>query len=625
MVLLCKSPFNGKTNKIIITALCFLLSISLIRIWFYNIQISDFKARLSDSFHTQAKSSLQYIYTCFLNSSQSFSSFVPSDIKTDIQYAIIIDAGSSGSRAYIYYWSTQAEITNTGVTQISQLVDIHDQPIIMKVSPGLTDYKYSKQAYEDGIKPLLSYVLQHIPGEQIPITPVYILATAGMRLIPTQQQNRILAEIELGIRRDFGFKIKSENVRVISGIDEGVYSWLAINYILKRLDSAHHNESKSTSTVGSLDMGGGSLQIAYEIPIHKTDGKFIQHLNFGINLQYKLYVNTYLNFGANQVRDAHFAYLINTSMSSIHNYSIYNQSTIQVTDPCLHENQHEYRMYAGRTVKILGSGNYNLCRKQLITHLKQDNPCPPSPIHCKMNGMYQAPIDFTNMQFYGFSEFWYTMDDVFNIGGVYYREKYDLSAVEYCSLDWSTIMDWRGKNLYPRADLNRQATQCFKSAWLSIVLHRGFGFPDDYNHLQSTDRIDGREIQWTMGALIYSLMQNKDTGLTSLSHIYKLTNQKLSHDLMLPVVFVLLAVLILFFVWYFLISKRSKKSGMKSYLPMLDSRNNRGHSRASSFPFPHTPSKSDIPRVTSNSSLRSILSLNGDRESSMFLNVEKVE
>lgn len=629
MVLLCKSPFNGKTNKIIITVLCFLLSLSLVRIWFYNIQISDFNARLRDSFHTQAKSSIQYLYTCFLNSSQSFSSFVPSDIKNDINYAVMIDAGSSGSRVYLYYWASEAENTNTNLRQISQLADIHDEPIVMKISPGLTDYKHPRLAYEDGIKPLLKYVLHHIPGDQIPVTPVYILATAGMRLVPTQQQNRILAEIETGVRRDFDFKVSSQQIRVISGIDEGVYGWLAINYVLKRLDSAEFNKSKPIHTVGSLDMGGGSLQIAYELPEHSTDkvdGKNIQKLNFGSHGQFKLYVNTYLNFGANRVRESHFDQIINTSLtaSSPHNYSTHNQTLPNIKDPCLNPSQHEVHTFAGRNFNIRGSGNYNLCRQIIVTHLKQDHPCPSAPIHCRMDREYQPPIDYVNTPFYGFSEFWYTMDDVFNIGGVYYRDKYDLAAIEYCGLDWNTIMDWRGKNLYPHADLNRLATQCFKSAWLSTVIHRGFGFPDTYRYLQSTDRIDGREVQWTVGALLYTLMQSSDTGFTSFSHIYQITNRKISRDFFVPIMFVLVTLLLFFFVWYCVLPRRSK-SGSKSYLPLMNTIKNRGHLRASSFPFPISPSKCDLPRVTSNSSLRSILSLTVDRESGLFTNAEKVE
>ena len=628
MLLKCKSPFNGKTNKIIITILSILLGLTLIRIWIYNVQISNFNTRLSESFHAQAKSSLQYIYTCFLNTSQPFSSFVPSDLKNDIKYAVMVDAGSSGSRVYIYYWSAHSEESETGIVQLSQLVDLHDQPIVNKVSPGLTNFRNPRLAYKNGIKPLLTFVLQHIPDERIPFTPVYVLATAGMRLIPTLKQNRIISEVEYGIKRDFKFKFPSDSVRVISGIDEGVYSWVAINYILNRLDASNLNSSSQTRTVGSLDMGGGSLQITYELPWKSSDedSTNIEIINFGLGHRYKLYVTTYLNFGANQVREAHFSNLAETTLFSLNNFSIHNQSALHIIDPCLHRSQSEFRTFHGRPVNFTGSGNYNLCRQLLTPHLNHEDPCPPTPIHCKMNGVYQAPIDFAKMTFYGFSEFWYTMEDVLNTGGVYFRDKFDLSAREYCSLDWNTVLDWRSKDLYPRADFERSATQCFKSAWLSVAIHRGFGFPDNYKNLQSTDRIEGREIQWTMGALLYKLMHSSDNGLNSFSHIYSI-NKRFSYDYILPIISVLIALMLLFLVWYFFISKRYKKSGGKSFLPLLDTIKKHGHSRASSFPFPPTPLHKvcELPRVTSNNSLRSILSLNGDRESSLFIDVEKVK
>ena len=629
MLLKCKSPFNGKTNKILITVLSILLGIALIRVWIYNIQISNFNTKLSESFHSQAKSSLQYIYTCFLNSSQPFSSFVPSDIKNDVKYAVLIDAGSSGSRVYIYYWSAHSE-HKSGVVQISQLVDIHDQPIVLKVSPGIALFKNSRLAYKNGIKPLLKFVLHHIPDERIPFTPVYVLATAGMRLIPTPLQEKILSEIEHGIRRDFEFKLSSDHLRVISGTDEGVYSWLAINYILNRLDANILNNSSKVRTVGSLDMGGGSLQIAYEVPskpsISEEDMTNAEIINFGFDHKYKLYVTTYLNFGANQVRKAHFIYLLEATLSSMNNLSIHNQSALHIVDPCLLRSQREFRTFNGHPVNFTGSGNYNLCRQLLTPHLKLEDPCPHRPEHCKMNGVYQAPIDFAKTAFYGFSEFWYTMEDVLNIGGTYYRDKFDLSAREYCNIDWNTVLDWQSKDLYPGADFGRLETQCFKSAWISVAIHRGFGFPEDYKYLHSIDMIEGREIQWTMGALLYKLMHKSDNELTSLSHIYSI-NKRLSYDYILPIVFVLLALLLLFLVWYFFISKRHKKSGGKSFLPLLSNIQKRGHLRTSSLPFPPTPSQriSDLPRVTSNSSLRSIFSLNADRESSLFIDVEKVK
>lgn len=55
----------------------------------------------------------------------------------------------------------------------------------------------------------------------------------------------------------------------------GIYLWIATNYILNRFDHTHDVETtpKSTvatherkQTVGTIEIGGASLQIAYEVP-----------------------------------------------------------------------------------------------------------------------------------------------------------------------------------------------------------------------------------------------------------------------------------------------------------------------------------------------------------------------
>ena len=56
---------------------------------------------------------------------------------------------------------------------------------------------------------------------------------------------------------------------------------------------------------------------------------------------------------------------------------------------------------------------------------------------------------------------------------------------------------------YLRLPLFLTRYQCFKSAWIATVLHDGFGFPKTYKHFTSTQLIDGREVQWTLGALLF--------------------------------------------------------------------------------------------------------------------------
>ena len=46
--------------------------------------------------------------------------------------------------------------------------------------------------------------------------------------------------------------------------------------------------------------------------------------------------------------------------------------------------------------------------------------------------------------------------------------------------------------------------QCFKSAWLSIMLHDVYHFPRNSSfHLTTTEQINHHTIQWTLGAILF--------------------------------------------------------------------------------------------------------------------------
>lgn len=45
--------------------------------------------------------------------------------------------------------------------------------------------------------------------------------------------------------------------------------------------------------------------------------------------------------------------------------------------------------------------------------------------------------------------------------------------------------------------------QCFKSAWMYEVFHSGFSFPVSYNSLKTALQVYDKEVQWTLGAILY--------------------------------------------------------------------------------------------------------------------------
>lgn len=96
------------------------------------------------------------------------------------------------------------------------------------------------------------------------------------------------------------------------------------------------------------------------------------------------------------------------------------------------------------------------------------------------------------------------MEDVLRMGGEYNALKYAQAAKGYCATQWTTLLDRFDSGLYAsHTDLHRLKYQCFKSAWMYEVLHSGFSFPTNYKNLKTALLVYDKEIQWTLGAILY--------------------------------------------------------------------------------------------------------------------------
>lgn len=86
----------------------------------------------------------------------------------------------------------------------------------------------------------------------------FLGATAGKRK-DKEQAKKIFEKIrEKLIKHPVTSKYKI-NLRVLRGLEEGAYNWLAVNYTHKLLDSPG-------AALGIIEMGGGSIQLAFQLP-----------------------------------------------------------------------------------------------------------------------------------------------------------------------------------------------------------------------------------------------------------------------------------------------------------------------------------------------------------------------
>ena len=145
-----------------------------------------------------------------------------SDNILERNFAVVIDAGSSGSRAFVYHWPKH-DGDPSHLLKIDQLFK-NGEPVVKKVEPGLSSFVDKPQDAYEYLKPLLDFAKDNIPEAKHEATLLYVLATAGMRLISLDNQQAIMGYIQSRIKADYNFYLPESSIEVISGKLEGMWS-----------------------------------------------------------------------------------------------------------------------------------------------------------------------------------------------------------------------------------------------------------------------------------------------------------------------------------------------------------------------------------------------------------------
>ena len=388
-----------------------------------------------------------------------------------------------------------------------------------------------------------------------------------MRLLPSDKQSAILTAACDFFRFHSHFKLDTpssrglcgSSVRVITGEDEGLFGWIAVNYLMDGFTHAKDSVD-SRATYGFLDMGGASTQIAFEPGIVERE----RHANSlievklrllgGDEIHHQVFVTTWLGYGTNQARERYVGQAVATFES--HRISHSEDDKELVPDPCLPVgltltetpvHTGPSTAHARKPHTLLGTGSFEQCLKQTASLLNKAAPCAEPP--CLFNGVHVPPIDFSVSHFIGVSEYWYSSEHVFGLGGAYDVVQYERAASEFCSRSWKELVhahdmartaaghiggdgevehDGRVVGKWSKdVELSRLEMQCFKAAWIVNVLHEGIGLPrivdpggnrttngaDEADEkaeqkglggpaFQSLDTVGDTAISWTLGKMV---------------------------------------------------------------------------------------------------------------------------
>lgn len=417
---------------------------------------------------------------------------------------------------------------------------------------GISSLGPTPEGVAEYLRPLIEHAASIIPRDQLSSTPIYLLATAGMRLLPEDQREAVLAAT-CSYLRTFPFHLPdcADQVRVITGEEEGLYGWIAVNYLMDGFDKHEHasaGDRKPSSTYGFLDMGGASTQIAFE-PSAAEQVKHADNLVdiklrllSGKDVRHPVFVTTWLGFGTNQARSRYVDQEIKKHLRAADKEHVGDgegpgseHSALVVDDPCLPKSLLlSDGRHSGYTLK--GTGDFQQCLRRQAPLLNKEVKCLDEP--CLFNGVHVPPIDFSVNHFIGISEYWYSTQDVWGAalggaGGVYDYVEFERAAIEYCGREWDAIMDdvrtERGR-WSSGVEVSRLQSQCFKAAWIVNILHEGIGIPriidrggrgdgsnsteegiskaigkhlvDEPPSFQSMNEVNDVAISWTLGRMV---------------------------------------------------------------------------------------------------------------------------
>ncbi|KVI06287.1 probable apyrase 7 [Cynara cardunculus var. scolymus] len=188
-------------------------------------------------------------------------------------FTVVLDCGSSGTRVNVYEWmmSNDGIITNSNWELPILLhsfpdnsTKIEDQKDgcayhCMQTEPGLDSFVGNASGVKESLEPLIQRAEKWVPQERYKDTPIFVLATAGLRRLNQEVAMGVLDDIEVVVKLH-QFRYRKDWIRVLSGREEAYYGWIALNYHM----DVFRNSSR-LATLGLLDLGGSSLQVATEI------------------------------------------------------------------------------------------------------------------------------------------------------------------------------------------------------------------------------------------------------------------------------------------------------------------------------------------------------------------------
>lgn len=479
----------------------------------------------------------------------------PGRLGWSTHYGVVFDLGSSGSRAHVFTWHSgpgngclvlTRKLTPSPVSpklqgmrgdMVSVLGGLSDMTPMMrpgvvatlKQKPGVSSFAEEPDAAGRSLEGLFDFVEDWVPEEERPNTPVYLFATAGLRVLAHAHGERIydddeggileeddedfgkgrvariLASIRKYVREETPFTLEREDqARVLTGEEEGLFDFLSVQQLLSassgsaRLDLADGRPVWDLPrlvrddvtirgcpyfSVGTIDLGGASTQVSYVRPFKPPDTLLLPepHETEISQARNFVFTHSFLDYGIHRAHERHVEHLLALGRPS---------------DPCTPRGFHVSNTMGSFSLE--GTGNAQEC-EELIGWLFSNSPGPCKPEEvaglCAME-LVQRPKPRSGTRFLVFDH-GFRVASFLGLAGFPRLESIREAATTHVT---SSAADVR--EAHPSENDDALALYGFESMYLFHLLHTGYGFDNDSEDVGFAETLGSSSLDWSLGAMV---------------------------------------------------------------------------------------------------------------------------
>ncbi|CAL1373856.1 unnamed protein product [Linum trigynum] len=464
------------------------------------------------------------------------------------KFYVVLDCGSTGTRVFVY----QASIDNKKDGNLPILVKSFSEGVSrkptgraydrMETEPGLHMLVHNTSGLKSALKPLVKWAQKQIPVEAHQSTSLFLYATAGVRRLPISDSKWLLDKA-WSILNESPFLCQREWIKIISGMEEAYFGWIALNYRTEVLGA-----SPKKPTFGALDLGGSSLQVTFE-----GNKQFRNQTNLNLRIgavNHRLSAYSLAGYGLNDAFDKSVVHIL----KRLPNVDLLSKKT-EIKHPCLHSGyKEEYQcshcvsdkqdgvspvirgrllrkaVKSGVTIKLIGAPNWEECSAlaKIVVNLSEWSNKSPA-LDCDLQPC-ALPEDLPRPsgQFYAMSGF-FVVYRFFNLSAEASLDDVLEKGREFCERNWKDAKS----NVPPQPFIEQY---CFRGPYVVSLLREGLHITD------SQIVIGSGSITWTLGVALLEAGRTFSTRLRL--HKYEIFHMKI-HPIVLVAILLMSLVLLL--------------------------------------------------------------------------------